>query len=102
MADDCNEQQEAVLLDVRARLQQVEDLIVENGWKEIFVRTNHGAFEWTCGAVEEPRAGARAAVSTTEAPLNGSEGAWRELMEIRRKGVLPQISSRPVLLQPLR
>jgi len=63
MADDWNEQQEAVLLDVRARLQQVEDLIVENGWKEIFVRTNHGAFEWTCGAVEEPRAGARAAAS---------------------------------------
>jgi len=56
MPDDWNEQQEAVLLDVRARLQQVEDLIMEHGWKSIVVRTNHGAFEWKRGAVEGLRA----------------------------------------------
>ena len=60
MTDDWNEQQEAALLDVRARLQQVEDLILEHGWKSIVVRTNHGAFEWKRGAVEGSRAGAPA------------------------------------------
>ena len=64
MADDWNEQQEVVLLDVHARLQEVEDLIMEHGWKGIVVRTNHGAFEWTRGAVEgsqaETQAGAPA------------------------------------------
>ena len=63
MTDDWNEQQEIVLLDVHARLQQVEDLIMEHGWKSIIVRTNEGVFEWKLGAVEEPRAGARAAAS---------------------------------------
>lgn len=58
MTDDWNEQQEVVLLDVHARLQEVEDLIMEHGWKGIVVRTNHGAFEWTRGAVEASRAGA--------------------------------------------
>ena len=45
MSDDEIEQQKIVFLDVRARLQQVEDLILENGWKFVFVRTNHGVFE---------------------------------------------------------
>ncbi len=58
MTDDWNERQEAVLLDVRARLQQVEDLIMEHGRKSIVVRTNHGTFEWKRGAVEGSRAGA--------------------------------------------
>jgi hypothetical protein len=56
MADDWNEQQEVVLLDVHARLQEVEDLIMEHGWKGIVVRTNHGAFEWARGAVEGSQA----------------------------------------------
>jgi len=58
MTDDWNEQQEAVLLDVRARRQQVEDLIMEHGWKGIVVRTNHGALEWKRGAVDGSQAGA--------------------------------------------
>jgi hypothetical protein len=54
MSDDEIEQQKIVLLDVRARHQEVEDLLMEHGWEGIAVRTNHCAFEWRRGAIEEP------------------------------------------------
>ena len=81
MADDWNEQQEVVLLDVHARLQEVEDLIMEHGWKSIVVRTNHGAFEWTRGAVEGSRAGAPAGAPVRR--KGGSRG--RKVRGVRRR-----------------
>jgi uncharacterized protein (DUF58 family) len=59
MSDEQTEQQkqqEQVLHVVRARLQVVEDQLMAGGWELITVRTKHGAFEWTRGAVEEPSA----------------------------------------------
>ena len=55
MTDDPTEQQqqEQVLYVVRARFQVVEELLMPGGWERIVVRTKHGAFEWTRGAVEE-------------------------------------------------
>jgi hypothetical protein len=58
MTNDLTKQQ-AFLLDVQARLQEVEDILMSREWEGIVVRTHHGAFEWRPSAGEEPPGKAR-------------------------------------------
>ena len=71
--DDPTEQErelQAFLKDVQARLQQVEDILMSREWEGIIVRTEHGAFEWTLGAVEGPPRPARRKPGTRRKPLS--------------------------------
>ncbi len=54
MTDDQPHRQEAFRLDLRARLQEVEDLLMSMDRRRAVVRTANGSFEWRLGAIEEP------------------------------------------------
>jgi hypothetical protein len=66
MSDDPREIEKyrAFLLDVQARLQGVEDLLMADDWQEFVARTKHGVFEWRLGGVAEPRGVRRKSAST--------------------------------------
>jgi hypothetical protein len=37
------------MLGIREALQSVEDALIDNGWDELTVRTDHGTFTWRTG-----------------------------------------------------
>lgn len=46
--------QGAFFLDVQARLQGVEDLLMSMGMEDFVARTANGSFEWRSGVTERP------------------------------------------------